>query len=253
MQALVAFVSGRLGDRFGFKVSSVSSAGPRAECRGAHSDQRVLYAAAFLFWAGLFTGSFCTEVWQLILTQVNTPPLSPKYQNEPDISGRSRGNGTRHGNASDHGAALSTVSPPSRAGERHRCRRRRSRWWHQRHRLSEAHRIVRLPANTAVGDLGTARCREAVVDALSDMLGRRIFSFIALGAMTLSTTLMRTGPESPEAQGARSRPWIDKRVLKTSKLWSLAFSLIMFATAYGRVRPFAAIRSAHRAGSRGRF
>ncbi|WRT63305.1 uncharacterized protein IL334_000210 [Kwoniella shivajii] len=44
-----AFLSGRTGDRYGFK--------------------RVLFASAFIFWLGLFLASFSTKLWQLILTQ----------------------------------------------------------------------------------------------------------------------------------------------------------------------------------------
>ncbi|WWD06242.1 hypothetical protein V865_004328 [Kwoniella europaea PYCC6329] len=44
-----AFLSGRMGDRYGFK--------------------RVLYSSAGLFWLGLFLASWSTKLWQLALTQ----------------------------------------------------------------------------------------------------------------------------------------------------------------------------------------
>ncbi|OCF43102.1 hypothetical protein I317_03071 [Kwoniella heveanensis CBS 569] len=44
-----AFMSGRVGDRYGFK--------------------RVLYASAFISWLGLFLASWSTKVWQILLTQ----------------------------------------------------------------------------------------------------------------------------------------------------------------------------------------
>ncbi|WWC90128.1 uncharacterized protein L201_005061 [Kwoniella dendrophila CBS 6074] len=44
-----AFLSGRMGDRYGFK--------------------RVLYASASIFWLGLFLASWSTKLWQLALTQ----------------------------------------------------------------------------------------------------------------------------------------------------------------------------------------
>ncbi|WVQ94275.1 hypothetical protein IAU59_001354 [Kwoniella sp. CBS 9459] len=44
-----AFMSGRVGDRYGFK--------------------RVLYASALISWLGLFLASWSTKVWQILLTQ----------------------------------------------------------------------------------------------------------------------------------------------------------------------------------------
>ncbi|WVF66656.1 hypothetical protein IAT40_001397 [Kwoniella sp. CBS 6097] len=44
-----AFMSGRVGDRYGFK--------------------RVLYASAFISWLGVFLASWSTKVWQILLTQ----------------------------------------------------------------------------------------------------------------------------------------------------------------------------------------
>ncbi|WVR03180.1 hypothetical protein IAU60_000171 [Kwoniella sp. DSM 27419] len=44
-----AFLSGRIGDRYGFK--------------------RVLFASTFVSWLGIFLASWSTKIWQLILTQ----------------------------------------------------------------------------------------------------------------------------------------------------------------------------------------
>ncbi|WWC67227.1 uncharacterized protein I206_101134 [Kwoniella pini CBS 10737] len=49
MMNFSAFLSGRMGDRYGFN--------------------RVLYASAGIFWLGLFLASWSTKLWQLIFTQ----------------------------------------------------------------------------------------------------------------------------------------------------------------------------------------
>jgi hypothetical protein len=58
-------------------------------------------------------------------------------------------------------------------------------------------------------------------------------SGINLGVSLLATFLIRTRPTSREAQSTGKGPWVDRRVIRSGKFWSLGLSLIIGVLGYG--------------------
>ncbi|GFZ44734.1 hypothetical protein JCM24511_02459 [Saitozyma sp. JCM 24511] len=169
---IIAFISGRMGDRFGFKL--------------------VLYLSAFVSWLGLFLAGFSNEVWQLLLTQ-------------GIIAGIGQGM-----------AMPLFMSLPSQ-------------WFYRRRGFA---------SGVAIGGAGIGGgVSTLLVRKLLTVVGYRktlwIMSGINLGVSLLATFLIRTRPTSREAQSTGKGPWVDRRVIRSGKFWSLGLSLIIGVLGYG--------------------
>ncbi|GFZ49823.1 hypothetical protein JCM24511_07226 [Saitozyma sp. JCM 24511] len=168
---IVGFVAGRVADRHGFKV--------------------VLYTSAVVAWLGLFCAAFCTEVWQLFITQ-------------GIISGIGQGM-----------ALPLAMSLPSQ-------------WFYRRRGFASG---VAMGGAGLGGGISTL-----IVRQLLTAVGLRktliVVSCVNLGVSLLATSLIRTRPSSPEAQGRGRGPWVDKVVPRSSIFWSITLSMLVATLGY---------------------